>query len=295
LYVPCFQYIHPCLVGEKFADGNELWYTEKKYYDKAEIYMRAIEIMEAVIGKEFMEGWHGMIDSYKAGTPEREVQKIAVCFAATPQVLRQAADWGAQLLITHEPTYYNHLDEFHPSALSDQKKALVEETGMTIYRYHNSMHFRGVDYVSQVFLELVGWKGDFDGAVHFTLDTPTSPAQIIEDICQALQLPCLRRIGRRDGVVKKIGLFLGARDESVYEPFFTNDIDLAICGEACEWQFGEPVREAAQFGMQKTMLLLGHVQSEKFAMEALAQKIHGKFGGISARYFECGDLFVYER
>ncbi len=257
--------------------------------------MRAIEIMEAVIGKEFMEGWHGMIDSCKAGTPEHEVQKIAVCFAATPQVLRQAADWGAGLLITHEPTYYNHLDEFHASVLSDQKKSLVEETGITIYRYHNSMHFRGVDYVSQVFLKLVGWKGTFDGGMHFTLNAPTSPAQIIEDICRALHLPCLRRIGRRDGIVKKIGLFLGARDESVYEPFFTNDTDLAICGEACEWQFGEPVREAAQFGMQKTMLLLGHVQSEKFAMEALAKKIDGKFSGIPARYFECGDLFVYER
>ena len=127
------------------------------------------------------------------------------------------------------------------------------------------------------------------------MNAPTSPAQIIEDICRALHLPCLRRIGRRDGIVKKIGLFLGARDESVYEPFFTNDTDLAICGEACEWQFGEPVREAAQFGMQKTMLLLGHVQSEKFAMEALAKKIDGKFSGIPARYFECGDLFVYER
>ncbi len=257
--------------------------------------MKAMEIMEDVIGKEFMEGWHGMIDSCKAGDPQREVKKIAVCFAATPQVLRQAADWGAGLLITHEPTYYNHLDEFHPSALSDQKKALVEETGLTIYRYHDSTHFRGEDYVSRIFLDLVGWKGTFDGSLFFTMDTPTTPARVIEDICRALQMPCLRRIGRRDGTVKKVGLFLGARDESTYNPFFTDDTDLAVCGEACEWQFGEPVREAAQFGMQKTMLLLGHVQSEKFAMEALAKKIDRKYDGIPVQYFECGDLFTYDR
>ncbi|MBS5724405.1 MAG: Nif3-like dinuclear metal center hexameric protein [Clostridiales bacterium] len=257
--------------------------------------MKASTIMEAVIGKEFMEGWHGMIDSCKAGDPACEVDKIAVCFAATPEVLRQAANWGAQLLITHEPTYYNHLDEFHPSALSDRKKELVEESGLTIYRYHDSMHFQGKDAVGQSFLELVPWKGTFDGTLHFTFDTPTTPAQIIEDICTGLKLPCLRRIGRRDGTVKKVGLFLGARDESAYEPFFTDDTDLAICGEACEWQFGEPVREAAQFGMQKTMLLLGHVQSEKFAMKSFAKEINGKFDGIPAQYFECGDLFTYDR
>ena len=37
--------------------------------------MKAMEIMEDVIGKEFMEGWHGMIDSCKAGDPQREVKK----------------------------------------------------------------------------------------------------------------------------------------------------------------------------------------------------------------------------
>jgi len=257
--------------------------------------MKAIEIMEAVLGKEFMEGWHGMVDCCHAGNPECEVQKIGVCFAATPEVLRQAAAWGAQLLITHEPTYYTHLNEFKPSLLTNQKKELVESTGITIYRYHNSMHFRGEDMVSRAFLERMGWKGIFDGQLKFSLDTPLSPAQIIKDICSGLGLPCLRAIGREDGTVRKIALFLGARDENTYEPFFTDDTDLAICGEICEWQFGEPVREAAQFGMQKTMLLLGHVQSEKFAMEAFAKEIDGKFSGIPVQYFDCGDLFTYIR
>ena len=257
--------------------------------------MKAIEIMEAVLGKEFMEGWHGMVDCCHAGNPECEVQKIGVCFAATPEVLRQAAAWGAQLLITHEPTYYTPLNEFQPSFLTNQKKDLVESTGITIYRYHNSLHFRGEDMVSRTFLEKMGWEGVFDGQLKFTLAAPLSPAQVIKDICTSLGLPCLRTIGREDGIVRKIALFLGARDESAYEPFFTDDKDLAICGEACEWQFGEPVREAAQFGMQKTMLLLGHVQSEKFAMEAFAEEIDGKFPGIPVQYFDCGDLFTYKR
>ena len=257
--------------------------------------MRANEIMETVIGREFMEGWHGKIDCCKAGDPTTEVERIAVCFAPTPEVLRQAAAWGAQLLITHEPTYYNHLDEFYSSPLADRKRELVEKTGLVIYRYHDSMQFRGEDAVSRSFLRLMHWKGEFDGQLHFVFDMPTTPAQIMGDICAGLEMPCLRRIGRRDGTVKKVGLFLGARDTDTYASFFIDDTDLAVCGEACEWQFGEPVREAAEFGMQKTMLLLGHVQSEKFAMRSFAKEIDGKFDGTLVRYFECGDLFSYDR
>ena len=44
-------------------------------------------------------------DTLKAGDPSREVTKAAVCCFATPKIIREAAAWGAQLLITHEPLY----------------------------------------------------------------------------------------------------------------------------------------------------------------------------------------------
>ena len=66
--------------------------------------MRAKEIMAEQFAKAKMP-CKDTVDTLKAGSAEREVKKLATCFIATPEVIRAAADWGADLLITHEPTY----------------------------------------------------------------------------------------------------------------------------------------------------------------------------------------------
>ena len=254
--------------------------------------MKAYEIMEDVIGKMFLASRQFTVDSCKAGDPEKEVAKIGVCFAATPNVLRAAADWGADLLITHEPTFHDHLDSEPSTPLYREKKALAASTGMAIYRYHDSMHFRDEDLVNRAFLRRVGWKGAFDGHTRFTLDVPKSPVELAENVRDGLGHPCVRLAGRQDGQVRSILLLLGACGEQPYVDFIEADAELAIGGETCEWYGCEPTRDAAELGRQKTVLLLGHAASEKFAMEALADEIDGKYG-VPARCFDCGDLFTY--
>ena len=68
--------------------------------------MKAYEIMEdlfSLSGPLFSER---TCDTIKAGDPNAEVSKVAVSMFATVDIVRQAQDWGAQLLIVHEPTYY---------------------------------------------------------------------------------------------------------------------------------------------------------------------------------------------
>jgi hypothetical protein len=51
------------------------------------------------------------IDTIKAGDPTTPVTGIATTFLDTMDVLRQASSHGTNLVITHEPTFYNHLDD----------------------------------------------------------------------------------------------------------------------------------------------------------------------------------------
>ena len=51
------------------------------------------------------------VDTIKAGDPATPVTGIATTFLDTMDVLREAARHGANLVITHEPTFYNHLDD----------------------------------------------------------------------------------------------------------------------------------------------------------------------------------------
>src|SRR5216683_2977586 len=49
------------------------------------------------------------VDTFKAGDPDTQVKGIAVTMMATLDVLERAAAAGQNLIITHEPTFYNHL------------------------------------------------------------------------------------------------------------------------------------------------------------------------------------------
>ena len=51
------------------------------------------------------------MDTFKAGDPDTPVTGIAVTMMATLDVLQRAAAAGDNLIITHEPTFFDHLDK----------------------------------------------------------------------------------------------------------------------------------------------------------------------------------------
>src|SRR5229473_4046286 len=50
------------------------------------------------------------VDTFKAGNPDSPVSGVAVTMMATLDVLQRAAAAGDNLIITHEPTFFDHLD-----------------------------------------------------------------------------------------------------------------------------------------------------------------------------------------
>src|SRR3954467_14027154 len=51
------------------------------------------------------------VDLFKAGNPDTRVKGICTTVMATMDVLKLSAGSGKNLVITHEPTFWNHLDE----------------------------------------------------------------------------------------------------------------------------------------------------------------------------------------
>lgn len=258
--------------------------------------MKIFEIMNDIIGAEFLEcrgGW--CVDGLKYGDPDGEVTKVATCLTATPDVIRAAGEWGAQLLVTHEPTFGSHLDDERDTELSRAKMKLLDEAGLTVYRWHDSTHFRAGDKIGESFIARLGWKGVFNGDMDFVLDEPKTPLQIAKEISEKLHLKHPRIVGRRDGEVTRLNLSLGARGSDPYTALRTDDHEVAIAGEVCEWYDGEPIRDLAQLGAQKTLIILGHAGSERDGMEDLATFINNNYAdkAITAKYFDCGELYTY--
>lgn len=256
--------------------------------------MKAYEIMNRIVGEEFYASHPDTVDVLKIGDADCEVWRIALCHMATPDVIRAAAAWGADMLITHEPLFYNHTDEYTPWIMTERKRALLEEAGFPVFRYHDSMHFRDEDEIGAAFIARTGLRGTFDGALGFVADEPVSAADLSRLIERTLDIRHVRIVGDADTPTRGITLALGARGGGAVTEMLTSpDIGIAVYGELCEWADCEPVRDAAQLGMAKALIILGHTASERFGMEWKAESIDGVYDGAEAKYFDCGDIYSF--
>lgn len=69
------------------------------------------EVIEAIVAAVPGAPFPETVDTMKVGDPHQKVTGIVVTFLATYHVIEQAIQHGANLIITHEPTFYNHADE----------------------------------------------------------------------------------------------------------------------------------------------------------------------------------------
>src|SRR6185437_1633077 len=101
------------------------------------------------------------VDTFKAGDPETPVTGIATTFLDTYDVLQEAVASGANLIITHEPTFYNHLDEtgfLKGDPVFEQKMAYIREHHLVIWRFHDQWHWRKPDGIIEGFTQALGWE-----------------------------------------------------------------------------------------------------------------------------------------
>lgn len=248
-----------------------------------------------------MESWapgtyEGTCDTIKCGDPEREVTRAAVCCFATPEVIRTARAWGAQLLVTHEPTFYDHWDHIEDTPVGHAKQKLLEESGLVLYRYHDHPHAAPIDLIGLGEVEALGLKGTLEerGAEEinrWTLNLPMTPRELARHIESKLGIAHVRICGAADKPVTKLALAFGT-PHGVFEEL-SGWADVVLTGEACEWRIGEYARDAAQLGFAKALLILGHCGSERDGMRYIAGMLREALPLLDVRYFESGEVYTY--
>ena len=71
------------------------------------------------------------------------------------------------------------------------------------------------------------------------------------------------------------------------------NIDVAICGDITEWTLSAYVRDAAQMGMNKGMLVLGHERSEEWGMKHLPAWLTSITGDLPVNFVDAKEPFTY--
>lgn len=238
-------------------------------------------------------------DTVKHGDPQKEIHRLAIAMVPTVDVLKAAQEWGADMLVVHEPLYYDHMDTVKdtPSPVVAAKKALVEQSDMVIFRYHDFMHRRPVDMIDAGELYYLGLTGETKrdeatGTDIFTCDTPLTAVELAELFEKKLGVKHVRIAGARDIKSTRIAPMFGA-PSSKADLFANEDIEILIAGEICEWKFAEYARDAAALGMNKSVIAVGHVGGERDGMRFLYEKMKAELPSLEIKYLETDEVYTY--
>jgi putative NIF3 family GTP cyclohydrolase 1 type 2 len=215
------------------------------------------------------------VDTFKAGDPDTKVTGIAVTMMATFDVLQRAAASGANLVITHEPTFYNHLDDLNeiPQKENDpvlaEKLAFIKEHHLVVWRFHDHWHRRTPDGIEAGMTHALDWEAFQDKQNQYLFTLPeTTLDKLAANLKTRLKLHTMRVVGDPQMKVTRVALSPGAagmqREIGALEK---PDVQLLITGESREWETVEYAADAVSEKKNKALIILGHIPSEQAGME----------------------------
>lgn len=264
-------------------------------------------------------------DGYKAGDGKDTCTGVAVALVPTADVIKRAANEGCNLLVVHEPIFYQSPDfagwmgDFQ-NGVYEEKQRLLKETGMTVWRDHDHMHAHRPDAIFSGVIRELGWESYYQASPRqedefcYCFEMPKTPiSEIAEHLKNTLHLNGLKYMGNLDDTVSKVAL-VGhlipgfGPPEGIGEDGFYHDyameimrkmeqsgVELIIPGEIIEWTVIAYIRDAIEMGRRMGCLNIGHYNLEELGMKDFADRIREQLGSDAPKvlYIPTQDGFSY--
>ena len=271
--------------------------------------------------KDYCKGsWNGIKieesntrDKILFGDPNVECTGIVTTIYASVDVIKKAHELGANLIIAHEALLWNHGD--HNDWLEEsqnktylQKKKLMEDYGIVVWRFHDYIHSGikyGDGYIDGIFYGLaqeLGWqnavcKEELDSAVYYECEQ-TSAREIGKKLIETFNLKGLKCIGNLDAKVNKIlvcgHVMEGGNSNDLIKKIDKEDINLLLPLELIDYTLSEYVKDSAQLGMDRCILAPGHFNIEEPGMKYMEKWLDKALPEkIPFKYVQAGDMYEF--
>jgi len=232
------------------------------------------------------------VDTIKAGDSSTPVTGIATTFLDTMDVLREANRRGANLVITHEPTFYNHLDEtafFADDPVYREKLAFIQQHRMVVFRLHDAIHLASPDHVMTAFIQTLGWQNYQVAGNPALVTIPKAPLlKLSRELAAKLDARTLRVVGDPNLEVTHVAIRLGTAGMQKQVMALRGDVEVLLAGESAEWETVEYVRDASAQGRHKALILMGHEVSEEAGMKQCAEELRPLFPNLQVVHIPAG-------
>ena len=237
-----------------------------------------VSYFEKICPKNLSEDWDNA--GLLIGNPNAAVTKILVCLDVDKSVADEAAERGANLIISHHPAIFHPLKKIIKG--SEDFIFTLIKNDISVFCAHTNLDVAAGglnDYLAEKLglsdteiLVPTGVCGDKKVGYgrYAELKEPKRFGDILKETAKKLNTKNLRYSGSFDTVIKKIAVNSGG-GASMAEFCFDNDIDLYITGD---FKYSS-MRDCADKNL--CVIDAGHYETEIIVCEWFQKKIKEKF------------------
>ncbi|MDO4493834.1 MAG: Nif3-like dinuclear metal center hexameric protein [Clostridia bacterium] len=226
-----------------------------------------VKLMETIAPPELALGFDNpglLIDP-----AEEEIAKVMLALDATPAVVREAAEWGAQLILTHHPLFFSPVKHVLKRDPETAAAWLMLKKGIGLYAAHTNldaaeggvndalMAALGVTVTEKLGEEQLGRAGVLP---------ETMPLAEFAKLCAEKLGTHPAYTGKGDTPVKKVACVSGAG---------ASEMELAVAAGADAFVTGEikhhETLAADVLGMP--VVVCGHYETERVVLEPLKERL----------------------
>ncbi len=229
------------------------------------------------------------VDTIKSGDGGHEVKGIVTTMFATVDVITKAASLGANFIIAHEPTFYNHRDEtawLENDQVFQYKSNLLKKHNIVVWRFHDYWHTHKPDGVQMGVLTKLSWEKYFNPENPRMVVLPSvTLGNLITHAKKSLGIRQVRFIGDLNQSCTRIALLPGAAGgRSQIMLLQKEKPDVLIVGEISEWETAEYIRDAQSMKLPMSLVVLGHAESEEPGMSWLVNWLQPKLADVKVTH-----------
>lgn len=281
--------------------------------------MKIKEVIEKILEYHpVIPGYKGC-DEFKCGNPEDECTGVVTAMSANVSVIRKTIELKANLIVVHEPTNYTSADEPgwnepFDNSVYEEKRKLLDEHGIAVWRDHDHMHFNRPDSIFTGVLKYLGWEDkaeiDMDTGLyaHWIIHIePCTLKQLCDHLIENIGMNGVRIIGDPKAIVSSVALVghlypseyhkkdgtTGEYGVSIIDTL-EKRVDVIIPGEVIDWTVLSYVRDAIELGKTKAVINLGHFNWEELGMKYmkdwLSELLENK---LPVTYVPSGDMYNF--
>jgi putative NIF3 family GTP cyclohydrolase 1 type 2 len=211
-------------------------------------------------------------------------------------VLKQAVAKNCNLLVVHEPLYYNHLDDtrqLQNDPVFLEKRKFITDHKLVIWRFHDYIHSMRPDGIETGMVEKLGWKNyTVKGSTNQFVLPETTLKDLLKNLKQVFPKNAFYVIGNPDMKLSNVRLAAGAPGSSAHIRLLEDkNVDVILAGESPQWETYEYMRDAVAQGRQKAIIFLGHINSEEAGMNYCSAWLKGFTKDVPVYFIEAGPSF----